>query len=135
VFHLIGLVFWLGSLLVVTHVLALHTQERSPEGRAALARLEMKLFRGLAHPGAAVMVVSGIALLSLESYALREVWMQAKLVLVLVLIGLDLMVYRRTAAFHAGRIELRSDQCRAWHGAIAGLFLAILVLVLVKPFA
>ena len=40
VFHLIGLVFWLGGLLVVTHTLATHSEGDSPETRAALGRLE-----------------------------------------------------------------------------------------------
>ena len=31
VFHIVGLVFWLGSLLVVTQILAIHTEEASPE--------------------------------------------------------------------------------------------------------
>jgi len=57
VFHMMGLVFWVGSLLVVTHTLAIHAEEDSPDGRAALSRLESKLLRGLAHPGAAIMVI------------------------------------------------------------------------------
>jgi len=135
VVHLIGLVFWLGSLLVVTRVLAMHTQETSAEARAALARVEKKLLNGLAHPGLALIVISGIVLLFLQSYAIRELWMQVKLFLVLTLIGLHVKVYRRTEAFHAGRAELRRAQCVGYHGAIAGLFLAILILVLIKPFA
>ena len=89
VVHLIGLVFWLGSLLAVTHVLAVHTGETSEEARAALGQLETKLLKGLAHPGAAIMVVSGIILLVLLPFALRELWMYVKIVLVLVLIALD----------------------------------------------
>src|SRR3990172_10417825 len=99
VFHLIGLVFWLGSLLVVTRILAVHAEETSAEARAALGRLEMKLLKGLAHPGAALMVIAGILLLVQESYALRERWMHWKLLLVLVLIALDLRVYFRAKAF------------------------------------
>jgi uncharacterized membrane protein len=49
VFHLTGLVFWLGSLLVVTHVLAIHSEEPSTEARATLGRLERKLLKGLLH--------------------------------------------------------------------------------------
>jgi len=135
VFHVTGLVFWLGSLLIVTHVLAAHTQETSPEARAALGRLEMRLLKGLAHPGAALMAASGSVLLYLQSYALREHWLHLKLVLIVVLIALDLRIYFRARGFQAGRIELRRRECSAWHGIIAGLLLAILVLVLVKPFS
>jgi uncharacterized membrane protein len=134
VVHVMGLVFWLGSLLVVTHVLAMHAQETSAEARAALARVETKLLKGLAHPGAALMVTSGIILLIVLPHARHELWMQAKILLVLVLIALDLRVAFRAKAFQAGRIELRRGECMALHGAIAFVFLAILILVLIKPF-
>ena len=134
VFHLIGLVFWLGSLLVVTHVLAVHSEEPSPEARAAFGRLEMRLFKSLAHPGAALMVITGGILIGQNPHYLLEHWLHAKLLLVLVLIVLDLRVYFRTAAFLAGRVELRRRECMAMHGVISLVFFGILILVLLKPF-
>jgi uncharacterized membrane protein len=47
VFHLIELVFWIGSLLIVTHILAFHSDESSPEAHGALGRPEMKLLMSL----------------------------------------------------------------------------------------
>jgi putative membrane protein len=134
VFHLIGLVFWLGSLLVVTHVLAIHSEEPSTAARAALGRLEMKLFKGLAHPGAALMVITGAILVAERPHYLHEHWLQAKLLLVALLFVLDLRVYFRTTAFLAGRVELRRRECTASHGAISLVFFGILILVLLKPF-
>jgi putative membrane protein len=134
VFHLIGLVFWLGSLLVVTHVLAVHSEEPSTEARAALRRLEMKLFRGLSHPGAALMVITGAILIGEHPHYLREHWLHAKLLLVALLIVLDLRVYFRTTALLAGRAELRRRECMVLHGVISLVFFGILILVLLKPF-
>jgi len=134
VFHLTGLVFWLGSLLAVTHVLAIHSEEPSREARATLGRLEMKLLKGLAHPGAAVMVISGIIMIGENPHYLREHWLQAKLLLVALLFILDLRVYFRTTAFLAGRAELRRRECMALHGGISLVFFGILILVLLKPF-
>jgi putative membrane protein len=135
VFHLTGLVFWLGSLLVVTHVLAIHSEEPSTGTRATLGRLETKLLKGLAHPGAAVMVISGLIMIGENPHYLREHWLQAKLLLVALLLILDLRVYFRTAAFLAGRAELRRRECMALHGAVSLVFFAILILVLLKPLA
>src|ERR1039458_9477414 len=98
VFHVIGLVFWLGGLLVETHTLAIHTEEDSPETRAALGRLESKLLRGLAHPGAAIMVITGFILVGHDPNLLQQHWLHAKLLLVVILIALDLRVTFR--AFH-----------------------------------
>jgi putative membrane protein len=134
VFHLTGLVFWLGGLLVVTHVLAIHSEEPSTEGRATLGRLEMKLLKGMAHPGAAVMVISGIIMIGEKPDYLLAHWLQAKLLLVALLIILDLRVYFRTTAFIAGRVELQRRECMALHGAISLVFIGILILVLLKPF-
>ncbi len=132
--HLIGLVFWVGSLLAVTHVLALHTEESSDAARASLARLENKLLKGLAHPGAAIMTISGIILLVLLPYALHEKWMYLKILFVLVLIALDLRVTFRTKAFQAGKIQLQRGEAMMLHGFIAAVITVIVVLVLLKPF-
>jgi len=134
VFHLVGLVFWLGSLLVVTHILPIHSEEPSPEARRTLGKLEMKLLNGLAHPGAALMVITGMLLIGENPHYLREHWLHAKLLLVVLLVVLDLRVYFRAAAFLAGRAELRRRECMALHGAISLMFFGILILVLLKPF-
>lgn len=134
VFHIIGLVFWLGSLLVVTRVLAMHTEESSPEARAALGRLEARLLKGFAHPGAALMVITGFLLVAQDPNYLREHWLHAKLLLVVILIALDLRVTFRAKAFQEGTIELSRGECMALHGAIALVFFGIVILVLVKPF-
>lgn len=134
VFHIIGLIFWLGSLLVVTQVLAIHTEESFPDTRAALARVETKLLRGLAHPGAAIMVISGVVLVALHPYLLRQHWLQVKLLLVIILIALDLRLTFRTAAFHEGKVELSRRECMVLHGAISLVFFGILVLAMIRPF-
>jgi len=133
VFHVIGLVFWLGSLLVVTQILTIHTEEKSPETRLTLGRLETKLLRGLAHPGAALMVITGFLLVSQDPHVLREHWLHGKLLLVIILVVLDLRVTFRARALQDGKIELSRRECMALHGAISLVFLAILVLVLIKP--
>ena len=135
VFHLIGLVFWLGSLLIVTHILAVHAEESSDDAGRVLGRVETKLFKGLAHPGAALMVVTGLIMLLLNhSYYLHARWMYAKLTLVMILVVLDLIIYSRMRAFIAGRKPLHRGQCMAWHGVIALAFTGILALVILKPF-
>ncbi len=135
VFHMIGLVFWVGSLLVVTHTLAIHTEEVSPDARAALSRLESKLLRGLAHPGAAIMVITGFILVGHDPSVLHQHWLHAKLFLVVILIALDLRVTFRAKGFQDGKFEMARGECMAYHGAIALVFTAILILVLIKPFS
>ena len=134
VFHILGVVFWMGGLLVVTQVLAMHTQATAPEARDALTRLETKLLKGIVHPGAAITVLAGIIVVALQPDYLHQNWLHAKLALVAILIALDLIVHFRAKAFHAGRIELQRRECKLLHGAISLVFLGILVLVMIKPF-
>lgn len=134
VFHILGFVFWMGGLLTVTQVLGAHTGEQSPEGRLALKKLEVKLLKGIAHPGAAITVIAGIAVLVIQPAYLHQAWLHAKLFLVAILIGLDIVVFLRAKEFHAGRIELKRKECMILHGAISLVFLGILILVMIKPF-
>lgn len=134
VFHIVGFVFWMGGLLTVTQVLGAETQEQSPEGRLALKKLEIKLLKGIAHPGAAITVLAGITIIALVPGYLHQAWLHAKLLLVAILIGLDFLVYWRAKEFHAGRIELKRKECMILHGAISLVFLGILILVMIKPF-
>jgi len=135
VFHVFGIVFWMAGLLVVTQVLGVHTNEQSPEARKVLERLELKLLNGLAHPGAAITILAGIAIVFLVPSAIHQAWLHAKLTLVAVLIGLDLLVYWRTKGFHKGEVDLKRKECMMLHGAISLVFLGILVLVMMKPFS
>jgi len=131
VFHILGLVFWLGGLLIATSILARHTQETSVDARQALGRIEIRLLKAMANPGAVVTVITGILLIATNrSYYLRASWLHAKLALVVVLIGLHWVVISKTKSIVAGRIELQRRDCMTLHGVIALIFIGILVLVL-----
>jgi protoporphyrinogen IX oxidase len=135
VFHILGIVFWLGSLLVITHVLASDAESESAEVHEVLSRLEAKLFNGIAHPGAIIAVISGAVLISTNvSYYLHAAWLHVKLFLVVIIIVLDAITYVRAKAFHAGRITLHRKECMMLHGGIAFMFIGILIMVLIKPF-
>lgn len=135
VFHILGIVFWMGSLLVVTHLLAYDAESTSAEVHEALDRLERKLFNGLVHPGALITIISGIILISTDTqYYLHAVWLHVKLFMVVVVIVLDAITAIRARAFHAGKIKLQRKECMALHSGIALAFTVILIMVLVRPF-
>ena len=133
VFHILGVVLWMAGLLMVTQVLAMYTQEGSLEVRQVLARLKKAAERS-GHIGAALTIIAGIVLIVIQPAYLRQAWLHAKLFLVAILIGLDVVVDLRARAFQAGKIQLRRGECMAFHGCTALVFIGILVLVLIKPF-
>jgi putative membrane protein len=133
VFHLLGMTFWIGALLLTAKLLATHSQETNPDTRQALARLESALFRGWAHPGAAIMLVTGIWLITTNSsYYLRAAWLHAKLLIVFLLLGAHVWLYFRSRAVSAGGQFTRA-QSGTVHGGVALLVLIILILVFIKP--
>lgn len=80
------------------------------------------------------MVITGVILVSQDPNYLRQHWLHGKLLLVVVLVVLDLRLTLRARAFQEGNIELTRRECMVLHGAISLVFLAILILVLIKPF-
>ena len=134
VLHLPAMVLWIGSLLVVTSILAAHCREAGVEARNALARLENKIFRRMVHPGAALMVITGVLLVLAEpQFYMREPWLHAKLLLVVFLVGLDLRIYFRAKAFQSGKVEMQRGECIGLRAGVAAVFLGILILVIIKP--
>ncbi len=131
VFHVIGLVFWIGGLLIVTQVFAQHSEERSLEARESLARIEGKLLRGMANPGALLTVATGIILVLINrAYYLHAHWLHAKLALVVVLIGLHWAVLSRSKSVLTGGTDVERRTWITLHGVIALVFIGILVCVL-----
>lgn len=134
VLHLPAMVLWVGALLVVTSVLAAHCREAGVEARNALARLENKIFKRMVHPGAALMVITGVLLVLIDpEFYMRAPWLHAKLLLVVFLVGLDLRIYFRAKAFQSGKIEMRRGECVGLLAGVAAVFLGILILVMIKP--
>lgn len=135
VFHILGIVFWMGGLLVVTHVLAYDAESPSAEVHEALDGLERKLLNGLVHPGGLIAIISGLILISTNTpYYLHAAWLHVKLLMVLFVIVLDAVTVIRARAFHAGKIQLKRKECMALHGGVALVFIVILIMVLVRPF-
>jgi protoporphyrinogen IX oxidase len=134
VFHVIGFVFWMAGLLVVTQVMAAHAEERSPEARSVLGRLEMKLLKGLAHPGALITIGAGTVLIVMQPGYLRQSWLHAKLSLVAILIGMNLFLHMRARELRDERSTATPGQFRMLHGVVSALFLFIVILVMIKPF-
>jgi putative membrane protein len=130
--HVLGLVFWVGGLLVTSMALTRHTQEASADARQALARLERIYLRGLADPGALLTILAGVSLIvTNSSYYLHAPWLHIKLTFVLLLIGLHGIVAVRTKRFSTGRITMQRSEARLLVLATLFLFLSILIATLV----
>lgn len=131
VVHIFGIVFWVSGLLVTSMALTRHTQESSPEARQALARLERIFLRGLADPGALLVILAGIGLISTKpSYYLHAPWLHIKLTFVILLIALHGYVAVRTKRFSTGKISMERGEARMLVVGVLLVFLSILLATL-----
>ncbi|MGH9405234.1 MAG: CopD family protein [Terriglobia bacterium] len=130
-FHIAGLVFWIGGLLVATTLLAQHAREETAEGQLALAQAGMRMLNAMANPGAILTIATGIVLVAIgDPGAPHEVWFQSKMVLVATLIILHGIAYFRARRFVTGALLAPRKSWMILHGAISLVFLAALVCVL-----
>src|SRR5260370_25768354 len=85
VFHLFGVIIWIGNLLVIATMLSLATEEVGA-ARERLIVVSRRLFQIGCNLGALATVFFGIILLLLNPPVLMGGWLQTKLVLGLVLL-------------------------------------------------
>lgn len=132
VVHIFGIVFWVSGLLVTSMALTRHTQESSAEARQALARLERIFLRGLADPGALLVILAGIGLISTRpSYYLHAPWLHIKLTFVILLIALHGYVAVRAKRFATGKITMQRGEARMLVVGALLIFLSILIATLI----
>ena len=129
--HVTGVVLWVSALLAAALVLAQHTQEPGAEARAALAKLERKILRGVGDPGATLAILAGIALIwTNPGYYLHARWLHLKLSFVLLLVGATVLLGVTAKRYAAGEIRLRRrDAMLLFLGVVL-----LLVLILLATF-
>jgi putative membrane protein len=133
VFHLFGVILWIGSLLVISSMMALVPDEVGA-ARERLIVITRRLFHVSSNIGAIVTVVFGIFVVMLDPSVMMHGWMHAKIALVLVLLFFHVKLYRRVIALESDPGSATRREFSMLHGIVSLLLLLILVLVLVKPF-
>ena len=133
VFHLFGVIIWIGSLLLISSMLALVTEEDGV-ARERMIAVSRRLFHVACNIGAAVTVFFGILLMILDPQVLMRGWLHVKLVLVAVLLYFHYRLYRRIMRLENDPTSVPAREFKMTHGIISLLLLAILALAVLKPF-
>jgi len=133
VFHLFGVIFWIGGLLIVSMMLAAAAEETGA-GQAAILRLAQRLFNSACNAGAAITIVFGILLVISDPEVMRHGWMHAKLGLVAVLIALHVWMYLRSRRIGERPAAAVRREFQVIHGMVSVVLLGILLMVIMQPF-
>nr|WP_306799412.1 protoporphyrinogen oxidase HemJ [Alcanivorax quisquiliarum] len=133
-FHIIAVVTWFAGLFYLPRLFVYHAQAEDSTSRERFKIMERKLYRGIMTPSMLATLALGVWLLYLNPIWLKMGWMHAKLTLVLILVGYHHMCLAYMKKF-AADANTRSHVFYRWFNEVPVLFLlAIVILVVVKPF-
>jgi len=132
--HVIAVIAWMAALLYLPRLMVYHSAaEPGSKQSETFKIMEQRLLRFIATPAMIASWLFGIALM-LEGALFRAGWMQAKFVLVLALSALHGLNAKWTKDFAADRNRRPARFYRIMNEAPTLLMIAIVILVIVKPF-
>ncbi|MHA6495482.1 protoporphyrinogen oxidase HemJ [Pseudomonas borbori] len=133
--HIIAMVCWFAGLFYLPRLFVYHAMSNDSISRERFCVMERKLYRGIMLPSMLATLVFGIALLSLNpSYYFSQGWMHAKLALVIALIGYHHGCGAQLKRFARDENQRSHVFYRWFNEAPVFALLAIVILVVVKPF-
>jgi protoporphyrinogen IX oxidase len=132
VFHIFGVVFWIGGLLVISSMMALVPDEVGVAKERIIVLARRLLVVG-ANIGAGVAIIFGILAILSEPGVLTQGWLHLKLLLVLFMMGIHYRLYQRIRALEEAPLDATRREFSVIHGLVSALLLGTLVLVFLKP--
>ena len=131
-FHIVFMVTWFAALFYLPRLFVYHAMAQDAEGIARFKIMERKLFYGIMTPGGVLTVITGVWLW--QGYGFHGGWLQAKLALVAVLIAYHVWCGKLMLDFKHDR-NRRGHVFYRWVNELPTvLLLAIVILVVAKPF-
>ena len=130
--HIVFMVTWFAGLFYLPRLFVYHSMTTDREGSERFKIMERKLYFGIMTPGALLTLVFGLWLWL--GYGFGGGWLYAKLALVALLIGYHLWCGRLLADFKHDRNRHNHVWYRWFNEAPVLLLLAIVLLVVLKPF-
>lgn len=130
--HIVFVVSWFAGLFYLPRLFVYHAQSTDTASNERFKVMERKLYRGIMTPSMVLTLASGIWMWL--GYGLTGTWLHAKLALVLLLVGYHFWMGRLARDF-ATDANRRSHVFYRWVNELPlVLLVAIVVLVVVKPF-
>ena len=132
--HVIAIACWFAGLFYLPRLFVYHAMSEDEASKERFCIMERKLYRGIMLPSMLATVILGLWLLHLNPAWLSMGWMHIKLVLVVILIGYHHLCGAQLKRFARGD-NTRSHVFYRWFNEVPVLFLiAIVLLVVIKPF-
>lgn len=132
--HIIAMVCWFAGLFYLPRLFVYHAMSSDALSHERFCVMERKLYRGIMQPSMLATLILGAWLLYLNPAWLSMGWLHVKLTLVVILVGYQHLCGAQLRAFARGE-NARGHVFFRWFNEVPVLFLlAIVILVVVKPF-
>jgi len=131
-FHIVFMVTWFGGLFYLPRLFVYHAMSEDAVSHERFKLMEHKLFFAIMTPGALLTILFGAWLWL--GYGFSGGWLNAKLALVALLVGYHLLLWKLMIAFKHGRNRHGHVYYRWLNEIPIVLLIAIVALVVVKPF-
>jgi putative membrane protein len=132
-FHIIFVVTWFAGLFYLPRLFVYHAMTGDEATIATLRTMQRKLL-GITHVGGFLALLFGILMVVVVPAWLVDSWMHLKLALVAGLVVYHIWCVALVRQFAAGRVERSHVWFRWFNEAPALLLIAIVLLVVLKPF-
>jgi len=134
-FHIIAVIAWMAGMLYLPRLFVYHCQTApGSEGSERFKLMERKLLKGIINPSMYVVWALGLILAWITG-AYSQAWFMAKFALVLLLGGFHGFLAARVKDFAADRNTRSERFYRIINEVPAVIMIAVVILVVVKPFA
>ena len=132
--HIVAVICWFAGLFYLPRLFVYHAMAEDEASRERFKVMERKLYHGIMGPSMIATLVFGLWMLYLNPGWLSQGWLHAKLTLVALLIGYHHACGSLRKRFARGE-NRRGHVFYRWFNEVPVLFLiAIVILVVVKPF-
>ncbi|WP_369856319.1 protoporphyrinogen oxidase HemJ [Candidatus Thalassolituus haligoni] len=134
-FHIIAVITWFAGIFYLPRLYVYHAAAADTASRERFKIMERKLYRGIMWPSMVVVIVLGTWLISFNpDYYLNSGWMHVKLTLVALLVGYHLYCGKLNQMFNNDQNH-RSHVWYRWFNELPVIILiAVVILVVVRPF-
>lgn len=134
-FHIISMVTWFAALFYLPRLFVYHADASDETSNARFKIMERKLYYGIAAPGAILTIVLGFWLIHLLGYGLLSAaWLQAKLVLVTLLVAYHLYCGKLLKDFKYDRNTHSHVWFRWFNELPVFILIGVVLLVELQPY-
>lgn len=134
-FHIVAVVTWFAALFYLPRLFVYHAMAEDQISRERFKIMQRKLYRGIMTPSMLAVLALGAWLISFNpSYFMQSPWMHAKLTLVLLLVGYHHYCGYLMRQFRDDKNTKSHVFYRVFNEIPVFMLIAIVILVVVKPF-